>query len=124
MGKFEQQDLHKLLQSVQEGINRKNIDLLKSSTNQLSTGLDNIWKDVRISGLSSVISYGIPLLLGTIGPLAAQEIGGISGLLAALGFRALDKKISPIISDKLTKIIFSNYLVAIYDFKKRYNIKS
>ena len=85
--------------------------------------LDNIWKDARISKLSNVISYGIPLLLGTIGQLAAQQIGGISGLLTALGFRALDKTITPKISDRLAKILPSDYLVAIYEFKKKYNIK-
>lgn len=121
--KYKQQDLHKLLNAIQKGVKRKKVDIVKSNTRELSTVLDNIWKDTQISKLSSGISFGVPLLLGTIGPLAAQQIGGIGGLLAALGFRALDKKITPILSEKLAKIVHSDYLVAIYEFKKKYYIK-
>jgi hypothetical protein len=79
MDKYQQVDLSKLLGSVQQGINEKNINLLKSGTNQLSSALDDIWNETKISRSSSGIDYGIPLLLGAIGTLAAQEIGGIVG---------------------------------------------
>lgn len=128
MQKYEQQDLQKLLSSIQKGLKSKKIDLVKANTSELSTTLDNIWKDLRISKLSSGISFGVPLLLGTIGPMASQlgsdVIGYLGGILAALGFKVIDKKVTPIISDKLAKIFQNDSLVAIYDFKKKYSIKN
>lgn len=124
MDMYKHQDLQKLLKSVQEGIEKKKIDIIESSSSELSTTLDNIWNDAKVSKLSTGISYGVPLLLGTIGPLAAQSMGGVVGLLAGLGFRALDKMITPKISQALSKAVHSDYLVAVYEFKKKYNIKN
>jgi hypothetical protein len=121
---YKDQDLQKLLKSVQDGIERKKIDIIESSSSELSTTLDNIWNNAKVSKLSTGISYGVPLLLGTIGPIASQGIGGAAGILAGLGFRALDKIITPRLTKEVAKLVNSDYLVAIYEFKKKYNIKN
>lgn len=63
------------------------------------------------------------MLLGTIGPLSGDLVGGIGGILAGVGIGALSKKITPIVSDKVAKLFRNDSLIAIYDFKKKYNIK-
>jgi hypothetical protein len=120
--KYEQQDTHKLLVSIHEGLRTKRIDVLQSSASELSEVLDNIWNDRKISRLSSGISFGMPLLLGTVGPLVAQSIGGASGILAGLGFRVFDKTITPVMTKTISKgsarVFKNDYLLAIYEFKK------
>jgi hypothetical protein len=121
--KYKQQDLQKLLNSIQHGLENKNVDIVKSNTDELSVLLENLWNDNKISNLSTGISYGLPMLLGTIGPLSGDLIGGIGGILTGLGLGAFSRKITPIISDKMAKIFRNDSLIAIYDFKKKYNIK-
>lgn len=121
--RYKQADLHKLLESLQQGCSSQNVDLIKSNTQELSGVLDNLWNDAKkISRLSEGISYGFPAVLGIIGFLAQQNIVGVGGLLASLGIGMINKKV-PFISEKISKLINKNYLVAIHDFKIKYNIK-
>jgi hypothetical protein len=121
--KYKQVDLHKLLESLQQGCNSQNVDLIKSNTQELSVVLDNLWNDAKnVARLSEGISYGFPAVLGIIGFLAQQNIVGYGGLLASLGIGMINKKV-PFISDKISKLINKNYLVTIHDFKTKYNIK-
>jgi len=124
MDKYKQEDLNKLLSSIQEGVNAKEIDQIRSNTIELSIVLDNLWKDANnIAKRSSYVSWAVPFTLGLVGPIASHEVGLVGGLLAAIGAKTLDKKIIPI-SEKLAKIRSPNHLVAIYDFMQKYNIKN
>jgi hypothetical protein len=123
MDKYKEQDLNRLLNSIQEGVNAENIDLLRANANALSIVLDNFWNEAKnISKYSGYISSAMPLTLGLVGPIASHEFGLLGGLLAGLGIKVLDKKIIPV-SEKISKIRRPNHLVAIHDFMKKYSIK-
>lgn len=87
----------------------------------MSEVLDNIWKDAdKINLESAGISYVTSVGIGIAGELATNIQG--TGLLAGLGFQALDRfwgEKGESASERLTKFINPNYLVTIYDFKKR-----
>ena len=91
----------------------------------LSIILDNIWKDSKkIKFKSEISSFGVSVSLGLIGYLASGLEG--VGILTALGYNTLDKILDiklESISEKIAKIISPNYLVSIYDFKGKHNIK-
>jgi len=124
--KYEQQDTQRLLIAIQNGLKSKRIDAVQSNASELSEVLDNLWNDSKISKLSNGIGFGIPISLGTIGPLTAEITSGIAGVLAGIGFRVLDKKLTPVVTKSLSKglakIFRNDHLLAIYDFKKKYKL--
>ena len=79
---------------------------------------------MQIKLKTQLISGSASVSLGIIGSLATGFIG--AGILAGLGFQAVDKiaglKLESL-SEKIAKFISPNYLVTIFDFKKGYNIK-
>ncbi len=123
--KYDDYKLYKVLAALNEGVKKRKIDIVKEKRNNLSEILDNIWEDAdKIKFKSESTSIGVSASIGLIGELASGLPG--SGILAMLGFQVADKiaglKMDSI-SEKIAKFISPNYLVTMYDFKKRYNIQ-
>lgn len=119
---YDNYELYKVLGALDKGVKRKKTDTIEDKRINMSEILDNVWKDAdKIKLGSEGISYGVSLGIVLIGELAAGLPG--AGLLAGLGFQTIDRfwgvKSEPI-SEKIAKFASPNYLVAIYDFKKKY----
>lgn len=124
---YEENDIHCVMEALNDGVKRNIPDLVNMKTIELSTILDNIWKDAdKISRRITTLKFGIPVSTAVIGAIAAGPIGGVGGLLAGLGFsvagKILDTKAESI-SEKLGKLTLPNHLVTIYDFKKQYSVR-
>ncbi|VVB91954.1 Uncharacterised protein [uncultured archaeon] len=115
-------ELYKVLGALNEGVKRTNIDIIGDKKVEASEILDNVWKDADKMKLGSEgISFGVSLDIGLIGELAAGLPG--TGLLVGLGFQAIDRfwgVKSESLSEKIAKFVSPNYLVTVYDFKKKH----
>lgn len=121
---YDNHELFKVLGALDEGIKRKEIDIIERKKVDISEILDNVWNDAdKIKLDSEGISFGASLGIGLVGELAAGLPGGV-GLLAGLGIsQAVDRFWgikSESISEKIAKFVSPNYLVSIYDFKKKH----
>ena len=122
---YRQSDLHKLLINLQSGIDDRNIDVIDSTREELDAVLDNLWSDAdSIRKRANMLEIGIPISLGLIGYLAERAVNANQGLgfLASLGYVAIDKIVGAHtagLSERLAKFGQKNYLVGIFDFKKK-----
>lgn len=121
---YDNYELQKVLNALDEGIKRKDTDIIESKNVDVSEILDNVWEDAnKIKGETEGINFGISLNIGLIGDIASG-LPGI-GVMAGLGFQAIDKfwgVKSESISEKIAKFVNPNYLVTIYDFKKKHTL--
>jgi hypothetical protein len=75
------------------------------------------------------IKDGISVVIGGMGGFASSLIGiepTMVGLLASFGFNAVDRVLSKFempIGDKLARLLNNQYLINVYDFKERHNLK-
>ncbi len=115
-------ELNKVYCALNEGIKNNNIDLIENKKIDISEILDNVWNDAdKIKKRASAINFGVSLDISLIGELATG-LSGI-GILAGLGFQAVDKlwgNTSESLSEKIAKSVSPNYLVSIYEFKKEH----
>ena len=122
---YQQNDLYKLLKSLDKSAKSDNQDLFKKTTSELEQVLDNVWKDVKkIETTKEGIRSGISITLGLIGEFATTVLSGYEGILAGIGFNVLDRRLemnNVSVSEKIAKMSRSNSLVNIYDFQKKYN---
>ncbi|WXG44283.1 MAG: hypothetical protein WED04_09665 [Promethearchaeati archaeon SRVP18_Atabeyarchaeia-1] len=115
---YEDHQLLRVTEALPSGVKGRRIDVVEKNSHELSTILDSIWRDARnISHKRGFISYGVSALIGLIGGLASALPG--VGILAALGFQALDRYTEPRTSERLAKMVSPNYLVTVYDFQKK-----
>lgn len=122
--KYDQSDVSKLVNAIQEGCNKSNYDVINSKSAELNMVFDNLWKEGdKISRLSKGIEYGLTVSFGLIGALATLPIAGLGGILAGCGFEVVDKILNPTLSENLARTVTSSYLVNIFDFKKKYSIR-
>jgi hypothetical protein len=122
---YRQGDLHKLMVDLQNGVRDRNIDAIGTAKEQLDTCLENLWKDAdcirrRIKASEAMI----PVSMGIIGALAGRVVGAGEGLgfLAGLGFQTIDKIVGArkeSISERLAKWREKDYLIGIFDFKRK-----
>jgi hypothetical protein len=122
---YRQGDLHKLMIDLQNGVRDRNIDAIGSARDELDACLENLWKDAdgirrRIKASKAMI----PVSMGIIGALAGRVVGAGEGLgfLAGLGFDTVDRIIGARgenISERLAKWRKKDYLIGIFDFKKK-----
>jgi hypothetical protein len=113
---YQDNQLLQVSQALHRGVKESNIDVIKARSGDLSTILDNVWKDAKKVGhRRDFISGGVSTLLGLIGELASAFPG--LGVLAALGFQALDRYTGLKLSERLARTISPNYLVTVYDFQ-------
>jgi hypothetical protein len=121
---YDNYELYKVLGALDEGIKRKEIDIIESKKVDISEILDNVWKDAnKIKMGTDVISFGASLNIGLIGELASGFSG--IGVMAGLGFQAIDRfwgVKSEYISEIIAKFVRPNYLVTVYDFKKKHTL--
>lgn len=133
--KYRENDLYKLLDAFDDAIRKKQSYKIMENKEELETVVDNIWSDVQkmgsnIQGIKSGLSFvfGLGGLYGTsilqsesvVGPIAA-----LSGLIAGLGFNTIEshfdnKKSS--LSERILKFLKPNYIISVYDFKKKYKL--
>lgn len=119
---YDDYDLRKILKSLNEGIKKRNINVIESKKEELNEIMDDIWKESKkINFISKSIRYGIMACFGLIGSLASQ-IGSIEGILAGLGFSLVGDIIGMKLSDKISRFLHPNYLITIYDFRQKYRI--
>jgi hypothetical protein len=124
--RFRHNDLHHVMSALQTAVKSEDYSSIEAETKQLSEILDNLWDDAQsIQRKAKMIRAGIPLSIAALGGVAAGPIGAISGgVLAKLGYEILDKFIeikTDSISEKIAKFSSPNYVVSIFDFKKKYN---
>jgi hypothetical protein len=123
---YDQNDLYKILESLDTGLKRRKKDQVLDNIEQLGILLDIIWNDAsNVKQRQTVTSWsvsGASITIGIAGSLFAEE--PIIGLLTSLGLPALEKLSDIIIrSKKVTKLFNPDYIYNIYDFKKKHNIK-
>lgn len=122
---YSQGDLHKLLIDLQNGVQDRNIDAIASTREDLDAALENLWKDAdSIRRRIKVSEAIIPISMGIIGTFAGRAVGAGEGLgfLAGLGFHAVDRIIGARrenISERLAKWRKKDYLIGIFDFRKK-----
>jgi hypothetical protein len=92
--------------------------------------MNNFWKDAgKVKLVREGIKDGISVVIGGMGGFASSLIGiepTMVGLLASFGFNAVDRVLSKFempIGDKLARLLNNQYLINVYDFKERYNLK-
>jgi hypothetical protein len=123
---YDQNDLYKILESLDTGLKGRKKDQVLDNTKQLEILFDNIWKDAsNIKQNQKVVSWSVSGASITIGIAGSMFSGDpIIGLLTTLGLPALEKLSDIIIrSKKVTKLFNPDYIYNIYDFQEKHNIK-
>ncbi len=122
---YRQSDLHKLLINLQNGIQDNNIDAITATRSELDNTLDNLWTESdSIRRKINIAEAMIPVSVGVIGEIAGRAISSNAhlGILASFGVLAVDRILSSkkgTISELLAKWRMQDYLVGIFDFKKK-----
>ncbi|TQD27920.1 hypothetical protein [Methanolobus vulcani] len=121
---YDDQDLYKIVNSLNEGVKRNKTDIIEEKSGDMSEILENVWNDSRkITRRADGIKFGISLSLGLIGGVAEGVLG--SGLLASLGLKLSDTIIdmqNNTVNEKIAKSVSPNHLVSIYDFKNKHSL--
>lgn len=123
MTRFEDRELHGLLNAINEGFQKNDMDVVNSTRKDLSEEFDNVWKEAdKINKIDNAINAAFTLSLIAIGTVLTLPVGGI-GALAGLGFNVADRYL-PSSSTKIANFFSPNHLVAINNFKKINLIKN
>jgi len=118
---YDDNELYKVLNALNEGVKKRKIDIIEEKRDNMAEILDNVWTETDKIKLKADVAR---LSIGLVGGLSAN-LSGI-GILAGLGFSVIDKIVGlklDSIGEKIAKFFSPNYLVTIYDFKKKYNIQ-
>lgn len=127
---YKQNDLYKLLESVDKAIRDREQTKILSDINELGIVMDNIWKDAeKIKRTDEITKAGISIGVAAIGSFATSLLGagvGITeGALAGMGFNVADRlleKFDSSLSNKLLKWLNKDYMINIYNFQKRLSV--
>ena len=123
--KYEDHDVYKLAQGLNEGVVENRPEVVGQSSNDLSLVLADIRQDKKFANRVKGLKIGVPVVFGVVGTLAGVFLGGIGGLLSGLGFSVGDKFIGGIsegLAEKIAKLGSQNWEVILYDFKKKYGL--
>ena len=121
MQHYDDNELYKVLNALNEGVKERKIDIIEDKRDNITEILDNVWKETDKIKWEADIAR---LSVGLVGGLSAN-LSGI-GILAGLGFSGIDKMVGlkmDSIGEKMAKVFSPNYLVTIFDFKKRHNMQ-
>lgn len=141
---YDDYDLQKVQESLNEAIVTNHPDIVTKSAQDLSEILDNIWKDQTIPKRMENIKIGVPVSIAAVGGVAGAiagglvggpggaVIGGTSGIgmgdfLTKLGFKVGEKAVEKLfrvkgeqVSEKIAKLRTKSYQANVFDFKKKY----
>jgi hypothetical protein len=127
---YEQNELYKVLEALDNAIKTKKQDQVVNHISELNEVMNNFWKDAgKVKLVREGIKDGISVVIGSVGGFASSLIGAeptTVGLLASFGFNAMDRALSRFemsIGDKLARLLNNQYLVNVYDFKERHDLK-
>jgi len=123
---YEQNELYSVMSALYTSIRNQRTDETLAKINNLDEVMENAWQDgKKLQGRSEIIDTGIMITLGLCGGLITNIPGlGAVGLLAKLGFKVAEHKLSlETLGDKIIKKINPNYLTTIYDFQKKVPLK-
>jgi len=118
---YDDNELYKVLNALNEGVKEKKIDIIKDKRIDLNEILDTIWNETAKIKRNADIAR---VAIGLLGCLSANLSS--TGVLAGLGFAVIDKIVGlklDSVGEKFAKFFSPNYLVTIYDFKKKNNIQ-
>ena len=136
--KYKDNDLYSVLSSFEDALRKKQGSKIMHETKELETITENVWDDVKkmgpqIRGIKTGLSFAFGLA-GALGTSSVQALSsdpnlvplaGLGGLLAGLGFNTWETNFNPEkrISERIGKWFKPDYLVNIFDFSKKYDIK-
>ena len=119
---YDQNDVGNVIQNLNVALKKKKIDILLDNKDELDMILNNIWEETNSVNVS--IKHAkilVPFTLALIGHLASYlnpQFGIISSLGLPFLTSILDAKYN--IYEKIGKYGYNNYLVGIFDFKRKY----
>lgn len=128
--KYEQNGLYKVLEALDKAIKTQKGEEIPNHISELNEIMDNTWKDAnKVNRLREAVRYGISVAIGSV-TTAASSVTGVDastamGLLASVGFLAVDKALSKVemsMTNKLSRFFINPYLINLYDFQKKYNL--
>ena len=127
---YEQNEFYKAFEALDKAIKTKKQDEVPTHISKLNEIMNNVWKGAdKVKLVGEGVKDGISVVIGGVGAFASSLIGvepTMEGLLASLGFKAMDRALSRVempIGDRLSRLFNNEYLVNIYDFKQRHNLK-
>lgn len=123
MDHYEQNDLYKVMRSLEKGIHDHSTDKIADNVEQLNTVMDNIWLDAnKLKDQKTKVATGIDVCIGVVGEFASHALGSFGGLLAGLGFAVADRKFgfTDSLNEKILRVINKDYLVEVYNFRRQY----
>jgi hypothetical protein len=109
--------------SLHKGINESDIDLINKEKIELSDILENVWTDATLEKRIVGLKYGIPIALASVGYLALEGVGLLTGL-GITGVSEIMAVNQESIGEKLAKKTVPDHVVNIFDFKKKYKIEN
>lgn len=125
VARYEDEDIIKLFQAVNEGIAKNNPAFVEKTEKELSIALDNVWNNKDLLNRVNGIKYGVPLILGAVGTIAGSLSGNYAGLLSSLGFGVADGLFAfkgDSLSEKVSKALAPSYQTIIFDFQNKYTL--
>jgi len=125
--KYKLYDLRKVMNALNDAINKEKVDIVNEKSEEIATILDNVWNEVdELKRKIDIAKHGISLGIAVIGTLATMPVGGVGGLLAGLGFEVAEKiadiKAYEPVSEKIMRWTASSHLIHVYNFKKKYKL--
>jgi hypothetical protein len=127
---YEQNELYKVFEALDKAIKTKKQDQVVTHISELNEVMNNVWKDAgKVKIVREGIKDGISVVMGGVGGFASSLVGAeptMTGLLAAFGFNAMDRALTRFemsIGDKLARLLNKQYLVNVFDFKERHNLR-
>ena len=124
MQQYDDEEHYKVLNALNEGVKERKVDIIEDKRDNITEIFDNVWAETGKIKRKTKIAR---LSIGVVGSLSASLAGlEESGILAGLGLSTIDAIIglnSDSVSEKVAKRISPNYLVTLYDFKKKHGNK-
>jgi hypothetical protein len=120
---YGEEDLYKVGHALNQAIKANKSEIIKEKSEEISTILENIWKDENVTKRIMGTRIGIHILFAALGAVSHELVGFGAGLLTSLGFDIADELFKfkdNTISERMGKAFSSSYEAIIYDFKKKY----
>jgi hypothetical protein len=118
---YEQNEFYKAFEALDKAIKTKKQDEVPTHISKLNEIMNNVWKGAdKVKLVGEGVKDGISVVIGGMGAFASSLIGvepTMGGLLASLGFKAMDRALSRVempIGDRLSRLFNNEYLVNIY----------